>query len=42
MVQGDGLKQDDVARAWAEAAKDRPVDTLLFTVGRYFAFFNMC
>ncbi|KAL1754626.1 hypothetical protein FB107DRAFT_215341 [Schizophyllum commune] len=33
LVQGDGLKQDDVARAWAEAAKDRPVDTLLFTVG---------
>ncbi|KAL1713603.1 hypothetical protein EV715DRAFT_277188 [Schizophyllum commune] len=33
LVQGDGLKQDDVARAWAEAAKDRPVDTLLSTVG---------
>ncbi|KAL1745411.1 hypothetical protein HDZ31DRAFT_36504 [Schizophyllum fasciatum] len=33
LVKGDGLKQDDVARAWAEASRDRPVDTLLFTVG---------
>ncbi|KAL1685885.1 hypothetical protein GGG16DRAFT_65340 [Schizophyllum commune] len=31
LVQGDGLKQDDVAHAWAEAAKDRQADTLLFT-----------
>ncbi|KAI5892283.1 uncharacterized protein SCHCODRAFT_01300596 [Schizophyllum commune H4-8] len=34
LVKGDRSKQDDVAHAWAEAAKDKPVDTLLFTIGR--------
>ncbi|KIJ59180.1 hypothetical protein HYDPIDRAFT_101173 [Hydnomerulius pinastri MD-312] len=36
LIQGDALVKDDVKRAWAEAAKgddDKPVDTLLFTVG---------
>ncbi|KAI4520892.1 hypothetical protein K525DRAFT_239770 [Schizophyllum commune Loenen D] len=33
LVKGDGLNQDDVARAWAEATSHGHVDTLLFTVG---------
>lgn len=34
LVKGDGLNQDDVARAWAEATSHGHVDTLLFTVGQ--------
>jgi len=33
LVQGDGLVQEDVRRAWEESGKDQPVDTVLFTVG---------
>ncbi|KAL1721720.1 hypothetical protein EV715DRAFT_194537 [Schizophyllum commune] len=33
LVKGDGLNQDDVARAWVEATSHGHVDTLLFTVG---------
>ncbi|KAF9447902.1 hypothetical protein P691DRAFT_801664 [Macrolepiota fuliginosa MF-IS2] len=35
LIKGDALVKDDVARAWAEAGRDRPqgVDYLLFTVG---------
>jgi len=33
-VKGDGLVKDDVARAWAEAARERSkIDYLIFTVG---------
>ncbi|KAK2464539.1 hypothetical protein APHAL10511_003446 [Amanita phalloides] len=33
LVKGDGLVKDDVQRAWEESGRDRPVDTVLFTVG---------
>ena len=33
LLKGDALVAEDVQRAWDEAAKDRPVDVLLFTVG---------
>jgi hypothetical protein len=33
LVKGDGLVQEDVKRAWEESGKDKPVDTVLFTVG---------
>ena len=34
LVKGDGLNQDDVARAWTEAISHGHVDTVLFTVGQ--------
>ncbi|KAF8630440.1 hypothetical protein AX17_005417 [Amanita inopinata Kibby_2008] len=33
LVQGDALVQADVKRAWEEASKDKPVSTMLFTIG---------
>ena len=33
LVKGDGLVEEDVKRAWGESGKDKPVDTVLFTVG---------
>jgi hypothetical protein len=33
LVKGDGLVQEDVKRAWEDSGKDKPVDTVLFTVG---------
>lgn len=39
LVKGDGLNQDDVARAWAEATSHGHVDTLLFTVGQLLRLF---
>ncbi|KAF8625577.1 hypothetical protein AX15_005299 [Amanita polypyramis BW_CC] len=34
LVKGDGLVHADVKRAWDESGKDKPVDTVLFTVGK--------
>ena len=34
LVKGDGLVKDDVKRAWEESGRDRPVDTVVFTVGK--------
>jgi NAD(P)-dependent dehydrogenase (short-subunit alcohol dehydrogenase family) len=34
LVKGDGLVKDDVKRAWEETGRDRPVDTVVFTVGK--------
>jgi len=36
LLKGDALIVEDVQRAWDEAAKDRPVDVLLFTVGEFY------
>jgi len=33
LIKGDGLIKDDVKRAWEESGRDRPVDTVVFTVG---------
>ena len=34
VVKGDGLVKADVQRAWDEAGEKRPVDTVIFTVGK--------
>ncbi|KAM6500142.1 hypothetical protein JOM56_003156 [Amanita muscaria] len=35
VVKGDGLVKADVQRVWDEAGKERPVDTVIFTVGEH-------
>ena len=39
LVKGDGLVKDDVKRAWEESGRDRPVDTVVFTVGKTISLF---
>ncbi|KIL67117.1 hypothetical protein M378DRAFT_74281 [Amanita muscaria Koide BX008] len=41
LLKGDGLVKEDVQRAWDDAGKEKPVDTVLFTVGRKPLFFHL-
>ena len=40
LVKGDALVQGDVKRAWEESGRDRPVDTVVFTVGKTITYFQ--
>jgi hypothetical protein len=40
LIKGDGLIKDDVKRAWEESGRDRPVDTVVFTVGKTIIYFR--